>query len=442
MSGTYYYSSEVRYENGKYTLVNPKSYTFKKMDYENEEEYDREYNQIDGMVSKYTCLNDGETCDEITYILNLYYDDLDSEYNRLEYVTFQNGETKESTMEELKKQKIIIGSDVIYQDGKYTLQNTAQTSLIEREIGNRHYTCFSASNSCEKVAYIYDDEGLYYGDSDYDGQSLEFFSLSNGDTVETLQAAYDVYKNISNEKDSLLKETLDKWYSEHMLDYTKYLEDTVWCNDRNVYYGNLDKNSVLNFYDDVRFASSQRNYPKYWNDKDFVAKPSLACPNKNDSFTVSDENGNGKLTYPVATITADELLYAGDIIPQGAGYCIGFYGVTMSMGGSGWISYIDWDYLENMPLNINNINSEVMPIGGCPVSKYLAFPVVSLKKNMVCEEGDGTPEHPCIVVEGEMPEPPVPETVDNLPTTILASIMGVFLVGIGFFLRKNKTEKE
>lgn len=39
--------------------------------------------------------------------------------------------------------------------------------------------------------------------------------------------------------------------------------------------------------------------------------PSLKCTSNNDSFTVSTENGNGKLTYPVGLLTAEEATIAG-----------------------------------------------------------------------------------------------------------------------------------
>lgn len=41
---------------------------------------------------------------------------------------------------------------------------------------------------------------------------------------------------------------------------------------------------------------------------------SLACKNKNDSFTVGSENGNGALIYPVGLLTSDEVMYAGSKI--------------------------------------------------------------------------------------------------------------------------------
>lgn len=42
-----------------------------------------------------------------------------------------------------------------------------------------------------------------------------------------------------------------------------------------------------------------------------ITIPTLKCANKNDKFTVSSDIGNGALKYPIALITADELVYAG-----------------------------------------------------------------------------------------------------------------------------------
>ena len=39
--------------------------------------------------------------------------------------------------------------------------------------------------------------------------------------------------------------------------------------------------------------------------------PTLTCSRDIDKFTVSNSIGNGKLTYPVGLLTADEVMYAG-----------------------------------------------------------------------------------------------------------------------------------
>ena len=95
--------------------------------------------------------------------------------------------------------------------------------------------------------------------------------------------------NVTN---STAKEYLDNWYENNMLDHTKELEDTVWCNDREI-----DENSVFN----ARTRLEE-------------GKPTLECQNKDDSFTVFSDKGNKKLTYPTGIINADELTYAGEVL--------------------------------------------------------------------------------------------------------------------------------
>ncbi|MCI8568237.1 MAG: hypothetical protein HFG48_02845, partial [Bacilli bacterium] len=93
---------------------------------------------------------------------------------------------------------------------------------------------------------------------------------------------------------SPIREVIDTWYSENIMDYTKYLEDTVWCSDGSLYQENPDA-----WY----WGGMERNV--------YSNKPSIVCPNDDDKFTVSSEAGNGKLTYPVALLTADEATLAG-----------------------------------------------------------------------------------------------------------------------------------
>jgi hypothetical protein len=82
-----------------------------------------------------------------------------------------------------------------------------------------------------------------------------------------------------------------------MTNYTDYLEDTVWCNDRSIYSGKGYGTNSTSYSAENRINENKT--------------PSLACVNDNDRFTVSSSNGNGDLDYPVALLTADELSYAG-----------------------------------------------------------------------------------------------------------------------------------
>ena len=82
---------------------------------------------------------------------------------------------------------------------------------------------------------------------------------------------------------------VDIWYSKNMTQYTDYLEDTIFCNERSI--GNLGK-----------FDPNGGNF----NNLKFASVQGLKCRNKIDSFTVSDEIGNGNLTYPVGLLSVNE----------------------------------------------------------------------------------------------------------------------------------------
>ena len=106
-----------------------------------------------------------------------------------------------------------------------------------------------------------------------------------------------------NRNSSNAKKQIDTWYEENLSSYESYLEDTIFCNDRTITsYGGWNKDNT-NYDGWMYFSSNNRNNTLY--------QPSLMCTNYNDKFTVSEERGNGDLTYPVALITADEIVYAG-----------------------------------------------------------------------------------------------------------------------------------
>ena len=106
----------------------------------------------------------------------------------------------------------------------------------------------------------------------------------------------------ANTNESRIKrETIDPWFQANF-DETAIakLEDTVFCNDRSIVSG-------------VGYGTNTTRYGAYARASYFTQtpNPSLACPNANDKFTVSESYGNGKLTYPVGLITLDEGILAG-----------------------------------------------------------------------------------------------------------------------------------
>ncbi|MCI8394593.1 MAG: hypothetical protein HFH86_03850 [Bacilli bacterium] len=111
----------------------------------------------------------------------------------------------------------------------------------------------------------------------------------------------DTYENASkNEINSSMKTILDNWYRKNMVEkgYSDKIADSIFCNDRELQSG--DGVSV-----------TKRTYYKPYQRLVYDKKPTLMCHQKGDQFTVSEEKGNGALTYPIGLITTDELMYAG-----------------------------------------------------------------------------------------------------------------------------------
>ncbi len=270
----FYYGDSVTYDEvtNTYALVNATKHL-----------WSSDYSSLKG---KYTCFKDTEgTCGTIAYIETA---NSTSTY----YINMVSGETYESLIEQANNVKWIYGNDVEYVDGKYVLKDTVEyspmTFTTDYKTGfNAHrYTCFTTENSCTNVNYLYYQN--YY------------IILKDGKKIE--DALNEMLTESSNANNSKIKTTIDTWYQNNMTAYTEKLEDTVWCNDRSIYQKNgWDKDSTSN--GSLYFGGKGRNEDTY--------KPSIECPNESDKFTVSSEVGNGKLTYPVALLTADEATLAG-----------------------------------------------------------------------------------------------------------------------------------
>ena len=83
-----------------------------------------------------------------------------------------------------------------------------------------------------------------------------------------------------------------------MINYTSYLSDEIFCNDRSVYEGTGYKIDTNTFYG-AHYRISSNN------------KPSLLCQQETDSFNTV--NSFAMLDYPIGLITADEVAIAGGV---------------------------------------------------------------------------------------------------------------------------------
>ena len=114
--------------------------------------------------------------------------------------------------------------------------------------------------------------------------------------VQPISYGSTSYDNATtNTKDSNIKTVIDKWYKNNILNYSSYLADEIFCNDRSIWTGTgykIDSDTMYETYNRLKSSA-----------------PSLRCSQDNDKFKIS--NTNAKLDYSIALITSDEVAMAG-----------------------------------------------------------------------------------------------------------------------------------
>ena len=213
------------------------------------------------------------------------------------------------------------------------------------------YSCHSTdpNDECEEVHY----------------QISENWDLlfNEGDTFDSF------YHHTS---DSSLKNRVDYIYSTYLTNYTSYLEDIPWCNDRS---GNESLFSTYNSYNRVQNGT-----------------PSLAC-RQIDSFTVSNSAGNQSLTNPVATLTVDELMYAGLTENDN-----NLYNYLRIQGPYWTMTPRNYDKDNSGRVYIVDANGKISSAAVNNTYNY-SRAVVSLKPNTMIVSGNGTKINPYKVAQ-------------------------------------------
>ena len=198
----------------------------------------------------------------------------------------------------------------------------------------------------------------------------------------------------SNTTDSTIKGVIDTWYETNIVDkgYSSYVADAIYCNDRSV---------ANNVNTGLGYGTNATVYAGYKRSSLSVPEPSLICPNDNDKFTMNSTLGNGKLTYPVALITADEIMYAGGFAYENELNSIAnedFYLLSyvdywtmtpyMFVDSIAFVAY--WDGMLRLISYIDVDNPSTTNI-------HATFhPVLSLNSNAITG-GNGTMDNPFIV---------------------------------------------
>lgn len=215
------------------------------------------------------------------------------------------------------------------------------------------------AGGCYKVVKIAEDGAvkLAYIRTTYNGSCNETYSYGVENSV------YNDTIDYMTDKDSTIKTSVDKWYKENILQYQEYIQDTVYCNDRS-----KDENGNYNVNN--RLGGSNQ------------VKPTNKCNNE-DSFTVSDKVGNGKLKYPAGLLTADEYVYSGG---------------SVSATSNIFTTFMIGQYYTMSPQSDNNIyivSETGLGISTVDNSKdYDTVPIISLNSKAIVIHGDGSQESP------------------------------------------------
>jgi len=199
--------------------------------------------------------------------------------------------------------------------------------------------------------------------------------IGNSEYYDSAQF-YGYMNGIENSK---VKETIDTWYRDNILDFSEYLEDAVWCSD-------------LTLNDD---QTEYEVYVRYYRK---VAPPLIKveemCPNKEDRYTVNDViKGNGKLIYPIALLTPEEAILGGLMRTLYDSKEAPSY---LQNGEVYWLLTPAYKNSNNsaMITMVDNINAITYGMGWAP---YSVRPSIVLKKDITFSSGNGEPETPYIV---------------------------------------------
>ena len=203
----------------------------------------------------------------------------------------------------------------------------------------------------------------------------------------------DTFANArTNTKNSTIKDKIDTWYAQNMTSYTKYLSTTaVYCNDRSDPAGGYNTGNSK-FYYGARTRLDTNKAPTY------------DCTDTNDKFTVDTSTGNGKLTYPIALMTADEVSFAGGLYDTKAptwyyynsanGSSTGMFGWWL-LSPSFWGGSYAYVFSVNASFNPGRLDHYTVN------STYGVRPAISLKSCVKTSGGDGSASDPYTIKETE-----------------------------------------
>ena len=189
---------------------------------------------------------------------------------------------------------------------------------------------------------------------------------------------------------STIKGVIDTWYQNNLnTNYGKYISTTaIYCNDRSVTDGTYSVSSSFNYAAYTRLYTNKT--------------PTYDCTDTNDKFTVDTSTGNGKLTYPIALMTADEVSFAGVVMYTNAPTWYYYNSAKGSSTGSTYwwlLSPYIWGGSYASVFSVFGSSGPGALSNGYVIGTRGVRPALSLKSCVKYSSGDGSASTPYTIEE-------------------------------------------
>ena len=374
-------------ETGYYTINNLQYVDPTTLDYENTDYYfHAAFTDINssGIMNPYTSDN-GQNIWKVTSVTKKESNLTDSNgitYPAVTY-TFTGYRYAQTELESDKSDK-----------GLYAIQDDYGTSYYYRGSVKNNYVSFAGyywrivrinGNGSIRLLYAGETkdatgENLGIGRSKFNDEGNKplysgyMYGNPDGTTLEEVNA---------NTNDSIMKIYLETWYQEHLNEYSEFIADSGFCNDRTL--STRDNNGDGISTEHTTYFTSYERYNTY--------TPSLACPNiKRDLFTVTDAIGNQSSVYPIGLITSDELHLSG--------YVNSYLNPLSYVFSSSTYWTLSPSYFQEKTNRIYMYDSYFTGYvngNASTDSKMIVRPVINLNANVEIESGIGTQNEPYLV---------------------------------------------
>ena len=342
---TSYYNNTYTYgdnytDNGNGTYTINSATTIDRLSY---------YINYTNLNNKYICLNaTNDTCNDVWYATS-------TDKNKLEYLKPANNyKYAQSFTYDSDLNKYILNNDTV------TFWNTTDPTNIT-SLNTHHYTCWNTTGECNTLSYVHN----------VDGMRVEYIDLNNGKDVNDAINEM-LYNDDVNTTNSSIKNTVDNWYMNNMVDYTNYIEDTIFCNDR------TQINSELNGWNPI--GGDVTVQMKFKNNAETT---DISCNKETDKFSLG--NTKATLTYPIGITTASEMRLLGNN--------------TLRKTGKSY-HLMSPSYINAGTLGVYTLRIHISTDGRLSVmdnAYYGVRPAISLKPGTEFVSGDGSMANPYVV---------------------------------------------